>query len=78
MVIIGGYYGYQSLFGGKTTTSYVTAAVEKGTLIVSVSGSGQISALDQVDIKPKTSGDLVYLGIKNGQEVKAGNAFGAN
>ena len=73
LVIVGGYYGYQSLFGGKTTTSYVAAAVEKGTLIVSVSGSGQISALDQVDIKPKTSGNLVYLGIKNGQEVKAGN-----
>ncbi len=72
LIIVGGYFGYKSLFGNKNTVRYVTAAVEKGTLIVSVSGSGQVSASDQVDIKAKTSGDVVYLGIQNGQEVKAG------
>ena len=71
-LIFGGYFGYKAIFAKKGTTSYVTAAVEKGTLIVSVSGSGQVSASDQVDIKAKTSGDVVYLGIQNGQEVKSG------
>ncbi|MDP2967499.1 MAG: hypothetical protein Q8N87_03780, partial [bacterium] len=75
LVIIGGYYGYQSLFGGKTATSYVAAAVEKGTLIVSVSGSGQISASDQVDIKSKVSGDAIWIGVKAAQEVGAGQAL---
>ena len=72
LAIIGGYYGYKTFFGAKTTTSYITATVQKGTLVVSVSGSGQISALDQIDVKAKTSGDAVYVGVKAGQEVKAG------
>jgi len=73
LAIFGGsYYAYGKFFKTADTISYVTAAVEKGTLIVSVSGSGQVSASDQVDAKAKTSGDIVYVGVKNGQEVKAG------
>ncbi len=69
---MGGYYGYTIFFKKSAVAQYVSAAVETGTLIVSVSGTGQVSASDQIDIKPKTSGDIVYLGIKNGQEVAAG------
>jgi len=72
LIIIGGYFGYQGLAKDDNTTQYMTAAVEKGTLIVSLSGSGQVSASDQVDIKPKVSGDVVYVGAKKGQEVKTG------
>ena len=68
----GAYYGYRSLNGNSSQTSYVLAAVEKGTLITSVSGSGQVSASDEIDIKPKTSGDIVYVGVKEDQEVKTG------
>lgn len=70
--LIGGGYWWYASRGTTTETQYVLAAVEKGTLIVSVSGSGQVSASDQIDIKPKTSGDLLYIGVKNGQDVKAG------
>lgn len=66
------YYFYNSLNGSTNQTSYVLAAVEKGTLITSVSGSGQVSASNQVDIKPKASGDILYIGVANGQEVKSG------
>jgi len=72
LIIGGGYFGYQKLAGNKNTVRYATATVEKGTLIVSVSGSGQVSVSDQVDIKPKVSGDIVYVGVKNGWEVKDG------
>jgi len=51
---------------------YVFAQAQKGTLVVSISGTGQVSALNQVDIKPKVSGDIVYIGAKNGQQVRAG------
>jgi HlyD family secretion protein len=68
----GGYWGYKAFFGASAAVRYVSAQVQKGTLIVSVSGSGQVSASNQVDIKPKVSGDVVYIGVKNGQEVKAG------
>ncbi len=71
----GGYYAYGKFFKTAAATRYVMATVEKGTLIISVSGSGQISASDQVDIKPKVSGDIIWLGIKASQEVKAGQAL---
>lgn len=72
IIALGGYFGYKALKGNGQETRYVLAAVEKGTLITSVSGSGQVSVIDQIDIKPKTSGDVVYMGVKAGQEVKAG------
>ena len=69
----GGYFGTQSLQNDTAETRYVVSAVEKGTLITSVSGSGQISASNQLDVKPKISGDVISVAIKNGQEVKAGD-----
>lgn len=73
LIIVGAsYFGYKTISGNKTSVRYVTAAVEKGTLITSISGSGQISASNQIDVKPKVSGDIIYLGVKTGQTVKAG------
>jgi RND family efflux transporter MFP subunit len=70
-----GYYGYKTLWGNVTEVRYAAAAVQKGTLVVSVSGSGQISASNQVDIKPKVSGDVVWVGIKASQEVEMGQTL---
>jgi len=67
-----GYYAYTKSNNNSSETRYVLAAVEKGMLIVSVSGSGQVSVLNQIDVKPKVSGDLTYVGVQKGQEVKAG------
>ena len=66
------YFTYQNLIKDEDEIRYMTAVVEKGTLVVSMSGNGQVSVSDQIDIKPKVSGDLVYVGVKNGQEVTAG------
>jgi len=68
----GGYFGYKSSKGKSQGTRYVTATVEKGTIITSVSGTGQISNSNQIDIKPKVSGDVVYIGAEDGQVVKNG------
>ncbi|MFH0852660.1 MAG: efflux RND transporter periplasmic adaptor subunit [bacterium] len=68
----GGYFAYNSLIKTGAQTSYVLAAVQKGTLVSSISGSGQVSASNQIDIKPKASGDVTFVGVTNGQEVKAG------
>lgn len=72
LAAVGGYYGYKALSGGPEQVRYVSAAAEKGTLIVSISGSGQVSVYNQIDITPKVSGEAVYIGAKEGQEVKAG------
>lgn len=69
LLIVAGFFGYKALKGNEKETRYVLAAVEKGTIIISVSGSGQISASDQADIKSKVSGDITYLYIQKGQGV---------
>ncbi|MDP2934682.1 MAG: efflux RND transporter periplasmic adaptor subunit [bacterium] len=72
IIVVGGYFGYKALNKSGDAIKYAIASVEKGTLIVSISGSGQVSAKNQVDVKSKVSGDVVFVGVKNGQEVKAG------
>jgi len=62
--------------GGKTdesTTKYLTSEVQKGTIVSSVSGSGQINVSDQMDIKPEVSGKITKVYVTKGQEVKKGN-----
>lgn len=70
--ILSGYYGFKKATDTSGETRYVMAAVTKGTLISSISGSGQVSSTNQVEIKPKVSGDVVSINVKSGQSVKAG------
>ncbi len=70
LILAGGYWTYNLSKKDKTEARYVLASVEKGTIISSVSGSGQVSVSNQVDIKPKVSGDLIDFNLKVGQEVK--------
>jgi RND family efflux transporter MFP subunit len=72
VILGGGYYWYSYVNAAPAPTRYVLAKAEKGTLIVSVSGTGQVSSTDQVDIKPKASGDLTKINIIKDQEVKEG------
>ncbi|HTP56755.1 MAG TPA: efflux RND transporter periplasmic adaptor subunit [Candidatus Paceibacterota bacterium] len=55
-----------------TATRYVLTKVTRGTLVESVSGTGQVSVSDTLDIKPKTSGDVLSVAVTPGQTVKAG------
>lgn len=71
----GGYYAYHRFAKAAAPVRYVTAAAEKGTLVSTVSGSGSVSASDQISLQPKASGDLTYLGVTAGQEVKAGTVI---
>jgi len=66
------YFIVGALSQNSGQTQYATAAVEKGTLIVSVSGSGQVLASEEIDVKPEVSGNLSFVGIKNGEAIKAG------
>ncbi len=73
IVVLGsGWWGYRAWTGTSVAPRYVLASVQKGTIITTVTGTGQVSASNQVDIKPKVSGDVVYVGVQNGQEVGAG------
>ncbi len=68
-----GYFAYGKIFPKPTLNRYVLAAAQKGILISSVSGSGQMSAFHQLDLKPKVSGDITYVAVKSGDEVKTGD-----
>lgn len=72
ILITAGYFGYQYFFGGEEATRYLTAEVRRETLEISISGSGQVSASNQLDIKSKVSGEAVYIAPVEGREVGAG------
>jgi multidrug efflux pump subunit AcrA (membrane-fusion protein) len=73
LLAVGGYYWYASTKSKQTETRYVLAAVQKGTLVATVSGSGQVSTSNQVDVKSKVSGTITSVLVKKGQRVKAGD-----
>jgi HlyD family secretion protein len=75
ILIFTGRYIYEKAAGTSNETRYVLAQVQKGTIISTVSGTGQVSSSNEVDLKSKASGDVVYVGVTNGQKVKAGTVL---
>ncbi len=73
----GGYWYWKSAAKTQAETRYVLEPASKQTIVVSLSGTGQIAALDQVDIKPQTSGQITSVKVQAGQSVKAGDAIAA-
>lgn len=73
VILYGGYLGYQKFFVPAAPTQYVIASAQKSTIVVSITGTGQVSAASQIDITPKVSGTIVYLApITSGQAIGAG------
>ena len=73
----GGYYYVSSSSEQQASPATVTKieAVKRGDLRVSVSGSGQVEAVSQVDLTPVIAGDgidVMRVLVKNNQEVKKG------
>ncbi|HPV70868.1 MAG TPA: efflux RND transporter periplasmic adaptor subunit [Candidatus Magasanikbacteria bacterium] len=71
----GGYLGYKKFFVKTQSVRYVTSAAEKGLLITSISGTGQISVSNQVNVNPKASGDITSINVTVGQEIKSGTVI---
>lgn len=72
IILAGAWWGYGKITDTSGQTRYILAEVRRDTLITSVTGTGQVSASNQIDLKSKVSGDVVYLGISAGQEVGGG------
>jgi len=73
VVILGGAYLSFKGTNAESALQYTTGAVEKGTIVSSVSGSGQINVSEQMEIKPEVSGKITKVYVTKGQEVKKGN-----
>ncbi len=72
IVIICGYYLYKNLTSTAGDTTYVLGAVERSTIVSSITGSGQVASGRTLDLKPKATGDVVYIGAVEGTTVSAG------
>ncbi len=72
-MIGGGYMVYRSRAAAQSAIpQYFFGTAERGTITVTVNGTGQVSATNQIDIKPEVSGKVLSILVKPGQEVTAG------
>jgi len=60
-------------FPSQKKTQYQTAQAEKGTLIVTVTGSGQVSTANNGTISTLATGVISKIYVKDGDEVQAGD-----
>lgn len=73
IVVIGGGYWWSSSSQTSTAiTKYVIEKATTGTVIASVSGSGQMQAVTTVGVKPQVTETVTGISVKVGDEVKAG------
>jgi HlyD family secretion protein len=70
-----GYWGYNKITSTTGETQYITTTVKKGTIVSSVTESGQIESSDQINLTPKVSGTVTYVGVKAGDKVKKGQTL---
>ena len=73
ILFIGG--GVVNFFVGtkKSATQYQTGIVEKGTLVVTVTGSGTVSSANNTNITTQATGVVSTLYVKDGDKVKSGD-----
>ncbi|MDD4290437.1 MAG: HlyD family efflux transporter periplasmic adaptor subunit [Patescibacteria group bacterium] len=68
-----GYLVYSKTKKNDAVTTYLLTTAERGTIIKTVSGTGQVSVLKEVELKSEVSGNLTYVNMKSGQKVKKGD-----
>ena len=75
LAIGGGTYYFLKSKTSSTATRYVLGETTKGLITTSVSGSGQVSASNQADVKPEVTAKIISISVKAGQTVKAGDVL---
>lgn len=73
LIVVGvGYWGYGKITSTAGDTRYVLSAVTKGTIVSSITGSGQVSVSSQIDLKPNVSGTITHIYVKPGDQAGSG------
>ncbi len=72
-----GFIGYQKLFAGslKSSAAVQTVTVKRGSLVATVSASGNVSAPGQVSLAFPSSGRVAAVNVKVGDAVKQGESL---
>jgi HlyD family secretion protein len=73
--VFAGYKVYASSNSASAEPKYIISTAKKGTIVSSVTGTGQVSASNQVDVNSEVSGDVISVNVKLGQEVKRGQVI---
>lgn len=71
-ILLLGWFVYGRLTAKNTAPVYQTEHVEKGTLVVAVSVSGQVSSANSAEVSTQASGVVKTVYVKDGDTVKAG------
>jgi len=75
ILVGGGYYIFKINSKSTTTTTYTYGTVTLGTVMQTVSGTGQIQASKQTSITPEVSGTIISVAVDAGQKIKAGQVI---
>ena len=69
------YYTYSSLSGSTAQSQYYLGQVKIGNISSAVTGTGQISTSNQIDLKTKVTAEVINIPVKEGDEVKSGQTI---
>jgi HlyD family secretion protein len=77
ILVVMGYFIYQTSNKSQAATQFVVEKAGKQTLVVSVSGSGQMSAVNSIDLKPpsgstQAANTVASVNVMQSQQVKSG------
>lgn len=72
VVLGGGYYWYSAANTVPMVTKYVVENATTGTIVSSVSATGQVQAGATIDVTPKVSEDVTSIPVTVGEHVRAG------
>jgi HlyD family secretion protein len=71
ILLIIGYFVYPRIFK-KESTRYILGEVQRGNLEIKVSGTGEIIPIEEINVKSKVGGEIVFLNVKEGDNVYQG------
>lgn len=74
-VVVGGIIWFNKTAAKKTSTAIATVKVTKQNFVKTITSSGKTRADRSVDLKFQTSGKLAWVGVKEGDSVKAYQAI---
>jgi macrolide-specific efflux system membrane fusion protein len=72
LLVLISYFGYKNFTQKSSQPQYQTAQVEKGTLVNTISSSGNVLSGNSVDITTTASGVITQVFVRNGESVSQG------
>lgn len=72
IVLVGGIIWYASSRGTTATTTYALGTVTKGTVVSTVTGTGQVSSTNQITVPVQSSGTITSVRVTAGDRVAQG------